>query len=53
MVRRAGEWHALTARIVAGLLDLGPLPGPVVTALGLQPDAPAVDGTLDLDLLEA
>ncbi|MET9657360.1 alpha/beta hydrolase [Streptomyces sp. NPDC006510] len=53
MVRRAGEWHALTTRIVTGLLDLGPLPAPVVTALGLPPDAPAVDGTLDLDLLEA
>ncbi|MFH8513836.1 alpha/beta hydrolase [Streptomyces gelaticus] len=53
MVRRAGQWHALTARIVAGLLELGPLPGPVADALGLPPDATAVDGTLDLDLLEA
>ncbi|MGW0958296.1 alpha/beta hydrolase [Streptomyces gelaticus] len=53
MVRRAGQWHALTARIVAGLLELGPLPGPVADALVLPPDATAVDGTLDLDLLEA
>lgn len=53
MLRRAGEWHALTARLVIGLLGLGPLPGPVATALRLPPDAPAVAGTLDLDLLEA
>ncbi|MEU2668867.1 alpha/beta hydrolase [Streptomyces sp. NPDC007164] len=52
MLRRAGQWHALTARIVAGLLGLGPLPGPVGAALALPPDAPAVDGTLDLDRLE-
>ncbi|MFJ2371602.1 alpha/beta hydrolase [Streptomyces sp. NPDC087769] len=52
MLRRAGQWHALTARIVAGLLGLGPLPGPVEAALALPPDAPAVDGTLDLDRLE-
>ncbi|MES9505733.1 alpha/beta hydrolase [Streptomyces sp. NPDC000609] len=52
MLRRAGAWHALTARIVTGLLGLGPLPGAVEAALGLPPDAPAVAGTLDLDLLE-
>ncbi|WP_405714368.1 MULTISPECIES: alpha/beta hydrolase [unclassified Streptomyces] len=46
MIRRAGQWHALTARIVAGLLGPGPLPGPVATALALPPDAPAADGTL-------
>ncbi|MES9553187.1 MULTISPECIES: alpha/beta hydrolase [unclassified Streptomyces] len=52
MLRRAGAWHALTARIVTGLLGLGPLPGPVEAALGLPPDASGVAGTLDLDLLE-
>ncbi|MFE6664243.1 alpha/beta hydrolase [Streptomyces sp. NPDC057697] len=52
MLRRAGAWQALTARTVAGLLGLGPLPGPVEAALGLPPDASAVAGTLDLDLLE-
>jgi pimeloyl-ACP methyl ester carboxylesterase len=51
MLRRAGRWHALTAWIVAGLLGLGPLPGPVEAALALAPDASAVDGTLDLDML--
>ncbi|GAA2433742.1 hypothetical protein GCM10010433_38050 [Streptomyces pulveraceus] len=52
MLRRAGAWHALTARIVTGLLGRGPLPGPVEAALGLPPDASGVAGTLDLDLLE-
>jgi dienelactone hydrolase len=29
MLRRAGVWHALTARLVTGLLRLGPLPSAV------------------------
>ncbi|MFF8710132.1 alpha/beta hydrolase [Streptomyces sp. NPDC015184] len=49
MLRRAGTWHALTGRIVSGLLDLGPLPGRIEAALRLPPDAPGTRGTLDLD----
>ncbi|MDK0520646.1 alpha/beta fold hydrolase [Streptomyces sp. ML-6] len=52
MLRRAGAWHALTGRIVTGLLDLGPLPGRVEAALRLPPDAPGTRGTLDLDRLD-
>ena len=33
MLRRAGLWHSLTARSVAGLLELGPLPAAVTEAL--------------------
>ncbi|MFJ2266587.1 alpha/beta fold hydrolase [Streptomyces sp. NPDC087849] len=49
MLRRAGTWHALTARITTGLLGLGPLPEEVAAALRLPPDAPAARGTLDVD----
>ncbi|MFD8825059.1 alpha/beta hydrolase [Streptomyces sp. NPDC059605] len=52
MLRRAGAWHALTGRIVTGLLDLGPLPGRVEAALRLPADAPGTRGTLDLDRLD-
>ncbi|MGW2181053.1 alpha/beta hydrolase [Streptomyces sp. NPDC001732] len=51
MLRRAGAWHALTGRIVTGLLGLRPLPGQVAAALRLPPDAPGTRGTLDLDRL--
>ncbi|QMU80313.1 alpha/beta hydrolase [Streptacidiphilus sp. PB12-B1b] len=33
--RRAGDWHAASARLVAGLLELGPLPTEAVEALAL------------------
>ena len=33
MLRGAGTWHALTARLVAGLLRLGPLPPEVAGAM--------------------
>ena len=36
MLGRAGDWHAVTARLVAGLLGLRPLPADVATALRLQ-----------------
>ena len=46
MLRRAGAWHALTTRLVTGLLRLGPLP-PTVAArfddLGPS-DVPSLDG---------
>lgn len=32
MLRRAGEWHALTTGLVSGLLGLAPLPDPVRSA---------------------
>ncbi|WP_330177445.1 alpha/beta fold hydrolase [Streptomyces sp. NBC_01498] len=39
MLRRAPEWHTLTSELVAGLLGLAPLPGPVRRAFeeGLDP----------------
>jgi acetyl esterase/lipase len=35
MLRHAPTWHSLTARSVAGLLGLGPLPPEVAAALSL------------------
>lgn len=51
MLRRAPAWHRLTTALVTGLLGRAPLPGPVADALRLPPEAPAEDGTVDLDRL--
>jgi acetyl esterase/lipase len=40
MLRRAGVWHALTARTVFALLGLTALPAEVVSAFALPPDSP-------------
>ncbi|MFB7913548.1 alpha/beta hydrolase [Streptomyces sp. NPDC056061] len=52
MLRRAGSWHTLTARIVAGLLGMAPLPEEIATAFRLPSAAPATHGTLDFDRLD-
>lgn len=51
MLRRAPAWHRLTTALVTGLLGRAPLPGPVAEALRLPPEAPAEEGTVDLDRL--
>lgn len=53
MLRRAPAWHRLTAALAGGLLGRAPLPGTVAEALLLPPEAPAEDGTVDLDRLRA
>lgn len=45
MLRGATAWHALTARLVTGLLGLGPLPPGVVRAFTGAGDAGPVDAT--------
>ncbi|MFF9346825.1 serine aminopeptidase domain-containing protein [Streptomyces sp. NPDC014734] len=52
MLRRAGAWHTLTARIVAGLLGAGPLPVEIAAAFRLPQAATATQGTLDFDRLD-
>lgn len=49
MLRRAPEWHRLTAELVTGLLGHGPLPPAVGTALALPPGTTGPEGNLDLD----
>lgn len=51
MLRRAAAWHRLTASLVTGLMELGPLPAPVAGALRLPPEAAADEGVVDLDRL--
>ncbi|MEU8626111.1 alpha/beta fold hydrolase [Streptomyces sp. NPDC048669] len=53
MLRRAPAWHRLTAALAGGLLGRASFPGPVAEALLLPPEAPAEDGTVDLDRLRA
>ncbi|MCM2413057.1 alpha/beta fold hydrolase [Streptomyces sp. RKAG290] len=53
MLRRAPAWHRLTVSLVTGVLGRAPLPGPVAEALRLPPGAPAEDGAVDLDRLNA
>ncbi|WTL22517.1 alpha/beta hydrolase [Streptomyces sp. NBC_01506] len=43
MLRRAGQWHALTTELVSGLLGLGPLPGLVRRAFDAGRDAATSD----------
>ncbi|MFJ6699076.1 alpha/beta hydrolase [Streptomyces sp. NPDC091272] len=49
MLRRATTWHALTARITAGLLGLVPLPTAVDEALRLPGDTDPAEGVVDAE----
>lgn len=45
MLRRAAEWHSLTARSVAGLLEAGPLPREVADAFSSRGFPPSGDAS--------